>query len=317
MRLISLVPVGTKIDFMRFRKLAAVLSLAFIVCSAGLFFTKGLNFGIDFRGGILMEIRTQGPANIGKLRNTLNGLGLGEVQLQEFGQPTDVLIRIERQAGGEKGQQVAIDKAKAALGNEVNYRRTEFVGPKVGGELIEAGVTAVLLALAAMLIYIWFRFEWQFGVGAVAALLHDVILTIGIFSLLGLEFNLSTVAAILTIAGYSINDTVVVYDRVRENLRKFKQMSLYDLLNLSINGTLSRTLLTSVTTLIALGALYFFGGEVIRGFSFAMIWGVVVGTYSSIFIAVPLLVYMNLRRTGLIVGEDVEDAPTGNPADQG
>ena len=317
MRLINLVPVGTKIDFMRFRKVAAVLSLVLIACSAGLFFTKGLNFGIDFRGGILMEVRTQGPADISRLRSTLNGLALGEVQLQEFGQPTDVLIRIERQAGGEKGQQAAINKAKAALGDEVNYRRTEFVGPKVGGELIEAGVTAVLLAMAAMLVYIWFRFEWQFGVGAVAALLHDVALTIGVFALLGLEFNLSTVAAILTIAGYSINDTVVVYDRVRENLRKFKQMSLNDLLNLSINGTLSRTLLTSVTTLIALGALYFFGGEVIKGFSFAMIWGVVVGTYSSIFIAVPLLVYMNLRRTGLIVGEETEDAPTGNPANQG
>ena len=193
--------------------------------------------------------------------------------------------------------------AKKALGNEVNYRRTEFVGPKVGGELIEAGVTAVLLALGAMLVYIWFRFEWQFGVGAVVALLHDVLLTIGIFALLGLEFNPSTVAAILTIAGYSINDTVVVYDRVRENLRKYKQMPLAELLNVSINSTLSRTLLTSVTTLLALSALYFFGGEVLAGFSFAMIWGVIVGTYSSIFIAVPLLVYMKLRRTGLIVGD--------------
>ena len=317
MRLISLVPVGTKIDFMRFRKIAAIFSLALVVVSAGLFFTKGLNFGIDFRGGILMEIRTDGPADISKLRSTLNELNLGEVQLQEFGQPTDVLIRIERQPGGEKGQQIAVEKAKAALGEKVNYRRTEFVGPKVGGELIEAGVTAVLLAMAAMLVYIWFRFEWQFGVGAVVALLHDVALTIGVFALLGLEFNLSTVAAILTIAGYSINDTVVVYDRVRENLRKFKQMSLYDLLNLSVNSTLSRTLLTSVTTLIALGALYFFGGEVIKGFSFAMIWGVIVGTYSSIFIAVPLLVYMNLRRSGLIVGEEMDDAPTGKPADQG
>jgi len=316
MRLISLVPVGTKIDFMRFRKIAAIFSLALVVVSAGLFFTKGLNFGIDFRGGILMEIRTDGPADISKLRSTLNELNLGEVQLQEFGQPTDVLIRIERQPGGEKGQQIAVEKAKAALGEKVNYRRTEFVGPKVGGELIEAGVTAVLLAMAAMLVYIWFRFEWQFGVGAVVALLHDVALTIGVFALLGLEFNLSTVAAILTIAGYSINDTVVVYDRVRENLRKFKQMSLYDLLNLSVNGTLSRTLLTSVTTLIALGALYFFGGEVIKGFSFAMIWGVIVGTYSSIFIAVPLLVYMNLRRSGLIVGEETDDASTGKPADQ-
>jgi len=309
MRLISLVPTNTKINFLKFRKIAAVFSLLLCVASAGIFSAKGLNFGIDFRGGILIEIRTQGPADISKLRGTLSGLGLGEVQLQEFGQASDVLIRIERQAGGEKAQLVAVELAKKALGNEVNYRRTEFVGPKVGGELIEAGVTAVLLALGAMLVYIWFRFEWQFGVGAVVALLHDVLLTIGIFALLGLEFNLSTVAAILTIAGYSINDTVVVYDRVRENLRKYKQMPLAELLNVSINGTLSRTLLTSVTTLLALSALYFFGGEVLAGFSFAMIWGVIVGTYSSIFIAVPLLVYMKLRRTGLIVGDtDGDDA---------
>jgi preprotein translocase subunit SecF len=315
MRLISLVPVGTKINFLKFRKMAAVFSLFLCVASVGLFAAKGLNFGIDFRGGILLEIRTPGAADMSKLRASLGGLGLGEVQLQEFGQPTDVLIRIERQAGGEKAQLVAVEIAKKALGDEVNYRRTEFVGPKVGGELIEAGVTAVLLALGAMLVYIWFRFEWQFGVGAVIAILHDVLLTIGIFSLLGLEFNLSTVAAILTIAGYSINDTVVVYDRVRENLRKFKQMPLTELLNLSINATLSRTLLTSVTTLIALLTLYLFGGEVLRGFSFAMIWGVLVGTYSSIFIAVPLLVYMNLRRSGLIVGDtDDDDAPAGKTA---
>lgn len=315
MRLISLVPVGTKINFLKFRKMAAVFSLFLCVASVGLFAAKGLNFGIDFRGGILLEIRTPGAADMSKLRASLGGLGLGEVQLQEFGQPTDVLIRIERQAGGEKAQLVAVEIAKKALGDEVNYRRTEFVGPKVGGELIEAGITAVLLALGAMLVYIWFRFEWQFGVGAVIAILHDVLLTIGIFSLLGLEFNLSTVAAILTIAGYSINDTVVVYDRVRENLRKFKQMPLTELLNLSINATLSRTLLTSVTTLIALLALYLFGGEVLRGFSFAMIWGVLVGTYSSIFIAVPLLVYMNLRRSGLIVGDtDDDDAPAGKTA---
>jgi len=315
MRLISFVPVGTKINFLKFRKMAAVFSLFLCVASVGLFAAKGLNFGIDFRGGILLEIRTPGAADMSKLRASLGGLGLGEVQLQEFGQPTDVLIRIERQAGGEKAQLVAVEIAKKALGDEVNYRRTEFVGPKVGGELIEAGVTAVLLALGAMLVYIWFRFEWQFGVGAVIAILHDVLLTIGIFSLLGLEFNLSTVAAILTIAGYSINDTVVVYDRVRENLRKFKQMPLTELLNLSINATLSRTLLTSVTTLIALLTLYLFGGEVLRGFSFAMIWGVLVGTYSSIFIAVPLLVYMNLRRSGLIVGDtDDDDAPAGKTA---
>ena len=303
MRLISLVPTGTKIDFMRYRKMAARSSIAFTILSVVFFLFLGLNYGIDFRGGIMMEIRTSGPADIGELRGRLSSLGLGEVQLQAFGNETDVLIRIESQPGGEKGLQRAVGIVKDALGTGLDYRRTETVGPKVGGELIEAGIVAVLLALSAMLLYIWFRFEWQFGVGAVVALTHDVVLTIGIFALLGLEFNLSTVAAILTIAGYSINDTVVVYDRVRENLRKYKTMDLDALLNLSINNTLSRTLLTSVTTLLALFALFLFGGEVIKGFSFAMIWGVIVGTYSSIWIAVPLLVYMKLQRGGLIVGE--------------
>ncbi|NQU71893.1 MAG: protein translocase subunit SecF, partial [Rhodospirillales bacterium] len=204
----------------------------------------------------------------------------------------------------------AVEIIKGVLGKKVDYRRVEFVGPKVGAELIEAGVMAVLAAMAAMLVYIWFRFEWQFGVGAVVALVHDVVLTIGIFALLGLEFNLSIVAAILAIAGYSINDTVVVYDRVRENLRKYKTMNLGALLNMSINDTLSRTLLTSVTTLLAVLSLFLFGGEVIKGFSFAMIWGVLVGTYSSIFIAVPLLVYMKLNRGGLIIG-NLDDEEKG------
>jgi preprotein translocase subunit SecF len=224
-------------------------------------------------------------------------LGLGNIEIQEFGQPTDVLIRVEKQPGGAKEQNQAVEKVKSTLGSDVDYRRIEFVGPKVSGELVEAGITAVLLALAAMLLYIWFRFEWQFGVGAVVALVHDVLLTIGVFSILGLEFNLSTVAAILTIAGYSINDTVVVYDRVRENLRKYKVMELTELLNLSLNDTLSRTLLTSITTLLALFILYFFGGEVLKGFSFAMIWGVLIGTYSSLMVATPLLIQMRLRRS--------------------
>jgi preprotein translocase subunit SecF len=231
-------------------------------------------------------------------------LGLGEIELQRFGNDTDVLIRIESQPGGATGQKLAVDKVKKILGPAVDYRRTEFVGPKVSGELIEAGITAVVLALIAMLMYIWFRFEWQFGVGAVAALGHDVILTIGVFSLLGLEFNLSTIAAILTIAGYSINDTVVVYDRVRENLRKYKVRPLEDVLNMSLNDTLSRTLLTSITTLIALLILYFYGGEVIKDFSFAMIWGVLVGTYSSIYVATPLLANMNLRASSVALPED-------------
>ena len=310
MRLVNLIPVGTKIDFMRFRRLAAALSLALCIGSIGLFLFKGLNYGIDFEGGILIEIRTSQAADMADLRRTVNGLGLGQVELQEFGRDTDVLIRVERQPGDAKAQNVAVEKVKTALGSSVSFRRTEFVGPKVSSEFIEAGVTAVLLALGAMLMYIWFRFEWQFGVGALIALAHDVIMTIGIFSLLGLEFNLSTVAAILTIAGYSINDTVVVYDRVRENLRKFKAMPLRDIINLSLNDTLSRTLLTSITTLIALLILFFFGGEVIKGFSFGMIWGVLVGTYSSIFIATPLLIYMNLRRSIF----DDEDEAEGSPA---
>lgn len=310
MRLVSLIPVGTKYDFMRFRKIAGILSVVLCVASVGLFAIKGLNYGIDFEGGILLEIRTPQAADIGNLRSTVSGLGLGHIEMQQFGPETDVLIRIERQPGGDTAQNDAVERVKSALGNSVELRRTEFVGPKVSAELVEAGITAVMLALGAMLIYIWFRFEWQFGVGAVIALAHDVIMTIGVFSLLSLEFNLSTVAAILTIAGYSINDTVVVYDRVRENLRKYKVMPLGDVINLSLNDTLSRTLLTSITTLIALLILFFFGGEVIKGFSFGMIWGVLVGTYSSVFIATPLLMYMNLRRTVF----DEEDDTEGSPA---
>ncbi|MCZ6636654.1 MAG: protein translocase subunit SecF [Alphaproteobacteria bacterium] len=293
---LRLVPPNTKIDFIGKRKIAFVLSALLIIASMGFFAIKGLNYGIDFKGGILMEVRTPGPADIDGLRSKLSGLGLGEVAIQEFGQPTDVLIRVERQPGGEKAQQVAVDTVKTALGTAVaSYRRTEFVGPKVGGELIQAGVLAVVLSLFAIMVYVWFRFEWQFSVGAVVALIHDVIVTIGIFSVLGLEFNLATVAAILTIAGYSINDTVVVFDRIRENLRKFKTMGIEDLLNQSLNQTLSRTLLTSVTTLLALFAIFFFGGAVIRDFAFALIWGVFVGTYSSVYVASPVVMMLNIR----------------------
>ncbi len=293
---LRLVPPNTKIDFIGKRKIAFVLSGLLIIASMGFFAIKGLNYGIDFKGGILMEVRTPGPANIDALRSKLSGLGLGEVAIQEFGQPTDVLIRVERQPGGEKAQQVAVDTVQAALGTAVaSYRRTEFVGPKVGGELIQAGVLAVVLSLFAIMVYVWFRFEWQFSVGAVVALIHDVIVTIGIFSVLGLEFNLATVAAILTIAGYSINDTVVVFDRIRENLRKFKTMGIENRLNQSLNQTLSRTLLTSVTTLLALFAIFFFGGAVIRDFAFALIWGVFVGTYSSVYVASPVVMMLNIR----------------------
>ena len=295
------VPDGTRIPFIRYQWPAYALSGALIVLSLLLLPTKGLNFGIDFRGGILMEVRVPGPAaDLGAMRAALGGLGLGEVALQEFGEPTDVLIRMERQAGGEEAQLAAVDRVKAALaeqfGENVSYRRVEFVGPKVSGDLFWAGTQAVIYALVAILAYIWFRFEWQFAIGAILALIHDVILTLGIFSLLGLEFNLSTVAALLTIVGYSLNDTVVIYDRVRENLRRYKSMLLPELIDRSINETLARTVMTSLTTLLALLALFAFGGPVIRGFTFAMIWGVLVGTYSTMYIASPLLLHLNLRR---------------------
>ena len=295
------VPDRTAIPFLRYERLGYVLSALLILVSLVLLPTKGLNLGIDFRGGILIEVRMPDRApDLGAMRATLGGLGLGEVALQEFGEPTDVLIRIERQTGDEEAQLAAVDTVKAALAQEfgegISYRRVEFVGPKVSEELFWAGAQAIIFALIAILAYIWFRFEWQFGVGAIVALIHDVIATLGIFSLLGLEFNLSTVAALLTIVGYSLNDTVVIYDRVRENLRRYKSMTLRDLLDRSLNETLARTVMTSLTTLVALIALFVFGGPVIRGFTFAMIWGVLVGTYSTIFVATPLLLHLNLRQ---------------------
>jgi len=296
MRGLHLVPANTKLDFISKRKIFYILSVILIISSMGLFGSKGLNYGIDFQGGIVIEVKTQGPANIGEMRAELSGLNIGEVALQEFGAPEEVLIRIQKQEGDEKAQQAAIHKVKEKLGDAVEYRRTEFVGPKVSQELLMSGIYAVSAAILAILVYIWFRFEWQFGVGAVVALTHDVLTTIGLFALTGFEFNLSTVAAILTIAGYSINDTVVVFDRVRENLRRYKTMDIPDLLNRSINETLSRTVMTSVTTLLALVSLYLLGGEVISGFSFAMIWGVLIGTYSSVCLAVPLLLLFELRR---------------------
>lgn len=295
MKHLRLVPSETTLDFISKRLLAFALSGFIVLGSIGLFFGNGLNLGIDFLGGILVEAQTDGPADVSEMRSTLGGLGLGDVSLQEFGQDDVVLIRVQRQEGGDTAQQEAVTAIKAALGDTVvEYRRTETVGPTVGEELKWAALEAVGAAIFAMLMYIWFRFEWQYGAAAIVALVHDVLATIGLFSLAQLEFNLATVAAILTIAGYSINDTVVVFDRVRENRRKYKKMSLPDLFNLSINGTLSRTVMTSVTTLLALGALYVFGGEVIRGFSIALIWGILIGTYSSVFIAVPLLVYLNI-----------------------
>ena len=296
MKPLNLVPIKPSINFLIRRQYFFVFSVILLLSSAFFYLFNGLNLGIDFKGGIMLEFRVSSSTNISQMRQGLSNLNLGEIKIQQFGADTDFLIRIQKQEGGEKAQQSAIDLVKGTLPNDIKYRRTEFVGPKVSKELYRDGILAVIFAIIGILAYIWFRFEWQFGLGAIIALTHDLITTIGVYALTGLEFNLSTVAAILTIAGYSINDTVVVYDRVRENLRKYKTLELVNLLNNSVNETLSRTIMTSVTTLLALGALYVLGGEVIRGFSIGMIWGVLIGTYSSICIAVPLLLFLNIKR---------------------
>ncbi len=309
MRAFRFVPDKTHIDFMRYRILCLAASVVAIVVSAILAFYPGPNYGIDFEGGILMEVQTPGPADIAAMRDRLTALDLGGVALQEFGAEDDVLIRVQRQEGDDAAQQAAVTQVRAAVddlyANEgaVDYRRVEYVGPKVSDELLRDGLMAVGFSLIAVLIYVWFRFEWQYGIGAIAALLHDVFATVGFFVLTGLEVNLTTVAAILTIVGYSLNDTVVIFDRVRENLRRYKTMPMVDLLNASVNETLARTVMTSGTTLVALLALFIFGGEVIRGFTAAMIWGVLIGTYSTVYIATPILLYLNLRR------EQAETAP--------
>lgn len=296
---LKLVRDDTHIDFLGAWKIAGAFSITAMIASVIVFLMMGLNFGIDFRGGVTIEVRTEGPADLGQIRGIVGDLDLGDVSVQEFGQPEDVLIQVEVQQGDGNVQQAVVAAVKEALDAQIaniEYRRVEVVGPKVSGELIQAGVTAIVLAIMAVLFYIYIRFEWQFSVGAVAALVHDVVLTIGIFSALQLEFNLSIIAALLTIVGYSLNDTVVVFDRVRENLRRFKTKVLIDVLNLSINETLSRTIMTSVTTLIALLSLYFLGGEVIQGFTFGMIWGVLVGTYSSVFVASVVLKKLGVKR---------------------
>lgn len=311
MKTLRLIPDETRINFVGRRMLAFALSAFLVFGSIGLFFGKGLNLGIDFLGGVLIEAKTDGPAKVGELRSVIETLNLGDVTLQEFGAPDDVLIRIQRQEGGDEAQRVAVDAVKKALGDRVvEYRRTEFVGPTVGEELQETTIWAVLAAVGAILLYVWFRFEWQFGVAAIVALTHDVISIIGLFALFQFPFDLSTVAAVLTVAGYSINDTVVVFDRIRENMRRFKKMPLIELYNLSINETLSRTVMTSLTTLLALVGLYVFGGAVIRDFTIALIWGILVGTYSSIAVATPLMLYMKPPRGS---GETMEEKP-GAPA---
>ena len=296
MRLLRIVPDDTKFDFMRFRRISFPVSALLSIVAMVLFFTHGLNFGIDFVGGTLMEVQQKGgPADLAKMRGTLSGLGLGEVQLQQFGTPSDVLIRVAQQPGGDAAQQAAVEKVRAALGNEVEYRRVEVVGPRVSTELLAYGTIGLVVAILGILIYLWFRFEWQFALGAMIANVHDIVLTIGFMSITQVDFDLTSIAALLTILGYSLNDTVVIYDRIRENLRKYKRMSMPDLLNSSVNSTLSRSIITHVTVTLALLALLLFGGHAIHSFTATMMFGVVlVGTYTSVFIASPILIYLGV-----------------------
>jgi preprotein translocase subunit SecF len=284
---------------MHLRSVSFPLSALLAIISVVLFFTVGLNFGIDFRGGTLIEVQSKsGPANLASMRSTLNRLDVGAVQLQQFGPPTDVLVRIEQQPGGDAAQQAVVEKVRAALGDAHELRRVEIVGPTVSQELVQAGIIGSAVSLFGILIYLWFRFEWQFALGAIIATMHDVTLTIGFYAVTQLEFDLSALAVILTILGYSLNDTVVLFDRIRELLRRYKRMAIDELLDNAMNATLPRTVITASTAFLALLGLYFFGGEVIRGFTAAMIFGVVVGSYSTAMIAAPVLIYFGVKTSG-------------------
>jgi preprotein translocase subunit SecF len=309
-RLLRIVPDDTKFDFMRFRRISFPVSAILSVLALAAYFVLGLNFGIDFIGGTLIEVQSKtGPADLARMRSTLNALNLGDVQLQRFGAPTDVLIRIPQQPGGEEAQQQAVSKVRTALGAEVDYRRVEVVGPRISGELLAYGTIGLMIAIFGIFIYLWFRFEWQFALGAMVANTHDLVMTIGFMAVTQIDFDLSSIAALLTILGYSLNDTVVIYDRIREMLRRYKKMPIGDLLNASINSTLSRSVITHVTVTMALLSLLLFGGPVIHSFAAAMTFGaVLVGSYTSIFIASPLLIYLGVGESRLAMGEPETEA---------
>ena len=281
-----------------------ILSILLVVISLSFLVIKGLNFGIDFKGGTLIELRSSdSKINVSSLRDNLNQMNLGDVSVKKFGVETDFLIKFESNENKNVIEEIKSNLDKS-FGNNFDFRRVENVGPKVSAELLKSGIIAITVALGLMLIYIWIRFEWQFSLGAILALFHDVIVTLGLFSLLGLEINLSIIAAVLTIVGYSMNDTVVIFDRVRENLRKYSDIKIYELKNISINETLSRTLITSITTLLALLSIFFFGGEILKGFSLAMIFGVIFGTYSSIYIANTVLVRLKVSQKTVLREDD-------------
>lgn len=315
MKGIRFFPTKPNINFMRIHLLAFAFSLILGVAAVFFLVTKGLNFGVDFTGGTVIEIKTPQTPDLANLRNGLNELGLGSVSIQEFGEPDNLLIRLPQQAeetpeAQKESEKIAQAAVRAYIDKSfegaVEYRRTEYVGPQVGDELKKQGLYAMIFAVLGIMAYVWMRFEWQFGVSAFIGLAHDALTTMGLFAITQMEFNLTTVAAILTVLGYSINDTVVVFDRIRENLRKYKKMPLPELFNAAINQTLSRTVMTAISTLLALVALYIFGGEVLRGFVIAMIFGIVLGTYSSIFVAAPILLYTGLKRGDVRQPKDQE-----------
>ncbi|MCZ8374345.1 MAG: protein translocase subunit SecF [Beijerinckiaceae bacterium] len=307
MKLLRLVPDNTRFGFMRFRRVSFPLSALLSIVSVVTFIWLGMNVGIDFKGGTVVELQARSDrANIAQIRETASGLNLGDVEVQEFGSPREVVLRVGLQEGGDAAQAQVVNKLRTAFEATYEFRRVEVVGPRVSQELVQNGTIGVLLAIMVILIYLWFRYEWQFAVGAVIATMHDLVLTIGFYAVTQIQFDQTSIAAILTIIGYSLNDTVVVYDRVRELLRKYKKIGLHELLDLSMNSTLSRTVITSITAILALIALAIFGGDTIQGFCLAMLFGIVVGTYSSIFVAAPILIYLGVR-----VGEGV-GAAAGN-----
>jgi preprotein translocase subunit SecF len=304
--LLRIVPDDTKFDFMRFRRISFPISALLSIVAICVYFFVGLNLGIDFVGGALLEVKTKSgaPADLAQMRAALGALGLGEIQLQQFGTPDTVLIRIPQQPGGEAAQGAAKEKVKAALGEDVTIEREEVVGARVSTEMLATSTIGLMAAIFAILIYLWFRFEWQFALGAMIANVHDLVLTVGYMSLMRIDFDLSSIAALLTILGYSLNDTVVIYDRIREMLRRYKRMSMADLLNISVNSTLSRSIITHLTVTLSLLALLIFGGHAIHSFVLTMIFGVVlVGTYTSVFIAAPILIYLGVGTTRVAAEE--------------
>jgi preprotein translocase subunit SecF len=309
MRLLRIVPDNTKFRIVHWRRLAYPFSAAYSVLVLVLFLTVGLNFGIDFRGGTLMEMQAKsGKPDIAQVRQTANSFGFGEVEVQEFGSAGDLSMRFALQPGGEIAQQAVVTKARAAFAEAYEFRRVETVGPRVSGELVQAGTLGVVLAIIGVLVYLWFRFEMQLAIGAIVGTMHDIVLTMGFFLITQLEFNLTSIAAILTIVGYSLNETVVVFDRTRELLRRYKTMPIPELLDLSVNSTLSRTAITSTTTILALVALVFFGGTAIEGFALVMLFGVMVCTYSAMFVSTPVLLYLDVRAGRLDQSEELAEA---------